>query len=177
MKKLTNEYRITIFFVLCMIFISHGCQTSFKIVPVREAEFREEHCLPLDKEEIGSILKFIAAGGVHRKSGALARLEVNHFQEFLQFFTEEANMAYGSFIALEDLEKYIDLKNPVKYVIDAREKEGSKGITRFAYRYKDFWFVFMIDKLSEDGKSIGDNERKFSRLIVMQVIDRKERIK
>ena len=78
---------------------------------------------------------------------------------------------------LSDLREFIDPGAPVRDVIDAREKEGPKGINRLAYRYRDFWFVLTVDELFIDGRPIKDSERRFSRLIVMQVLDRKEKTK
>lgn len=177
MKKYFSPHRMIIFLILC--FISVGCQgqKSLTIVPIREAEFREEQSLPLDNSEIKSIVEFIADGGVHRDDGFHASVEHEPFRRFLLLFTEEATLTYGAFKALPELKEFIDAEDPVQDVIDARECKGPRGINRLAYRFKDFWFVFMVDMLEVDGRPIKDSERKFSRLIVMQVLDRTDKIK
>jgi len=177
MSKNISPYRMIIFLILCIIAVSCQCQKSLKIVPIREAEFREEQSLPLDNSEIKSIVEFIADGGVHRDDGFQASVEHEPFRRFLLLFTEEANLTYGAFKALPDLKEFIDAEDPVQDVIDARECKGPRGINRLAYRFRDFWFVFMVDKLEVDGRPIKDSERKFSRLIVMQVLDRTEKTK
>jgi len=156
-----------------------GCPgvTTFTIVPIREGEFREEHALPLDKLKIEEIIEFIADGGVHRDNGLQASVEHESFKRFLQIFTTEANLTYGAFKALPELKEFIDPEKPVLDVIDARKEEGAKGNDRRAYRYRDFWFVFIIEKKFADGRSIRDDKRKFSCLIVRQVLDREEKTK
>lgn len=169
--------RMVILLVLYIILTSCQRGVTFTIVPIREAEFREEHALPLDNMKIEEIIEFIADGGVHRGNGLQASVEHEPFRRFLQLFTEEANLTYGNFKTLPELREFIDPEKPVLDVIDARKEEGAKGNNRRAYRYKDFWFVFIIDTLFADGRPIRDDERKFSCLIVMQVLDRKEKTK
>lgn len=177
MSKNIKARRIVILIVLCFIVVSCQTQTPFTIVPIREAEFREEQFLPLDSARIEEIVEFIADGGVHRDNGIQASVEHEIYRRFLQSFTKRENLIWNAFRMLSDLREFIDPDAPVKDVIDAREKEGPKGINRLAYRYRDFWFVFMVDELFIDGRPIKDGERRFSRLIVMQVLDRKEKAK
>ncbi len=176
-SKKFSAHRIVILLVLCIIATSCQGGTTFTIVPIREAEFREEHALPLDSLKIEEIIEFIADGGVHRDNGLQASVEHESFKRFLQLFTTEANLTYGAFKALPEVKEFIDPEKPVLDVIDARKEEGAKGSNRRAYRYGDFWFVFIIDTLFADGRPIRDDERKFSCLIVMQVLDREEKTK
>jgi len=177
-RKNFHPHRMIILLILCMIIASCCGTESFTIVPIREAEFRSEHTLPLDNEEIKKIVEFIADGGVNRDDGFQAGVEYEHFRKFLQLFTEEANLTYGTFIALPELKEFINTEKAIKDVIDARKEKGAYQENRYAYRYKDFWFVFWIDTLRlEDGSTIREVERKFSRMIVMQVLDRAERTK
>jgi len=163
--------------MLCAIAVGCRDQVPLTIVPIREKVFREEQSLPLDSLEIESIVEFIADGGVHKNDGIHASVEQEPFLRFLQLFTTEANLTYETFKELPALKEFIDTGAPSRDVIDAREKEGPRGIHRLAYRYKDFWFVFMVDTLHVQGVPIRDTERRFSRLIVMQVLDRTETTK
>lgn len=176
-SKEFRAYRMVILLVLCIIVTGCPRGTTFTIVPIREGEFREEHALPLDKLKIEKIVEFIADGGVHRNNGLQASVGHEPFRRFLELFTIEANLTYGAFKALPELKEFIDPEKPVLDVIDARKEEGAKGNDRRAYRYGDFWFVFIIDTKFVDGRSIRDDERKFSCLIVMQVLDREEKTK
>lgn len=177
MIKNINVNRTAILIFICLIVVCCQTKTPFTIVPIREAEFREEHSLPLDSTRIKEIVEFIADGGVHRDNGTQASVEHETYRRFLQFFTKGENLTWNAFSMLSDLREFINPDAPVRDVIDAREKEGPKGINRLAYRYRDFWFVFMVDELFIDGRPIKDSERRFSRLIVMQVLDRKEKTK
>ena len=177
MSKNIQGQRTFILIFICLIVVCCQAQSPFIIVPIREAEFREEHSLPLDSTRIEEIVEFIADGGVHRDNGVQASLEHEIYRRFLQFFTKEENLTWNTFRMLSDLREFIDPEAPVRDVIDAREKEAPKGINRLAYRYRDFWFVFMVDELFIDGRPIKDSERRFARLIVMQVLDRKEKTK
>ncbi len=176
-SKKFSAHRMVILLVLCIIVTGCPRGTTFTIVPIREGEFREEHALPLDSLKIEEIIEFIADGGVHRDNGLQASVEHEPFKRFLQLFTTEANLTYGTFKALPELKEFIDPENSVLDVIDARKEEGAKGNDRRAYRYRDFWFVFIIDTTFADGRPIRDDERKFSCLIVMQVLDREEKTK
>jgi len=179
MNKKSNPYIIIIVFLLCLIAGSCRSQIDFIIIPIREAEFREEQCLPLDSTKIDKILEFIEDGGEQKNDGFKDKNsgELKPFKEFLLILTIDDNLTYGYFIGLPELKEFIDPENPVRDVIDAREKKGPQGINRLAYRYKDFWFVLMVDKLCEDGRPILDKERKFSRLIVMKALDVTEKEK
>lgn len=176
-SKKFSAHRMVILLVLCIIATGCPSGTTFTIVPIREGEFREEHALPLDKLKIEKIVEFIADGGVHRDNGLQASVGHEPFRRFLQLFTTDANLTYGAFKSLPELKEFIDPEKPVLDVIDARKKEGAKGNNRRAYRYRDFWFVFIIDTTFADGRPIRDDERKFSCLIVMQVLDREEKTK
>ncbi|NOR54368.1 MAG: hypothetical protein GQ536_09825, partial [Candidatus Aminicenantes bacterium] len=93
-KKLRTQR--TAILILCTVIVlgSVICRTqpSFIIVPIREAEFREEQSLPLDNSKIKQIVEFIADGGVHRDDGI--HVNVNHepFRKFLLFFTNGDNL-------------------------------------------------------------------------------------
>jgi hypothetical protein len=180
---MSKELRIqrTAILILCTVIVlglvTCRTQPSFIIVPIREAEFREEQSLPLDNSKIKQIVEFIADGGVHRDDGIHVNIKHEPFRKFLLFFTNGDNLTYGTFKALVGLKEFIDLDNPIYEVIDAREEKGQRGYSRLAYRFEDFWFVFMVDELWRDGRPIEDNKRRFSRLIVMQVLDRSEKDK
>ena len=174
-KNLNLQMMITFLMILSVIAV--GCRSQIAIVPIREEVFREEQSLPLDSLETESIVEFIADGGVRKNDGFHASVEQEPFRRFLQLFTTEANLTYGTFKELPALKEFIDSGAPLRDVIDAREKEGPRGIHRLAYCYKDFWFVFMVDTLHVNGVPVSDNERKFSRLIVMQALDRTKKPK
>jgi len=177
-RKNFHPHRMIILLIMCMIIVSCCGTESFTIVPIREAEFRTEHTLPLDSLKIKKIVEFVADGGVNRDNGFQAGVEHEHFRKFLQLFTVEANLAYGAFIALPELKEFINPEKAIKDVIDARKEKGAYQENRYAYRYRDFWFVFWIDTLRlENGSTIRETERKFSRIIVMQVLDRTEKTK
>lgn len=176
-NKEFSAHRMVILLVLCIIATSCHRGATFTIVPIREEEFRKEHALPLDNLKIKEIVEFIADGGVDRDNGLQASVGHEPFKRFLELFTTEANLTYGAFKALPELKEFIDPEKPVLDVIDARKEEGAKGNNRRAYRYRDFWFVFIIDAKFADGRPIRDDEKKFSCLIVMQVLDRKEKTK
>ena len=177
MEKNISFHRIIPFVILCIILVTCRPQTDLKIVPIREAEFRDEQFLPLNSCKIKEIVEFIADGGRQKNDGFQANVKHEHFRRFLLLFTEEGNLTYGAFKALPALKEFIDTEFRVRDVIDAREEKGPKGINRLAYRYKDFWFVFMVDELHTAEGPILDNDRKFSRIIVMQVLDRTEKTK
>lgn len=178
MNKNFRAHGIIILSFVCIFVLSCCSKKSVIFVPIRESEFRAEHFLPLDDSEMRSIVEFIADGGIQRDDGFQAGVEHENFQRFLMFFKDEANLTYGAFVVLPGLKEFVDPEKPVLDVIDAREEKGAYQNNRLAYRYRDFWFVFMVDKLyDEDGRPIRDRDKKFSRIIVMKVLDRTEKAK
>ena len=170
--------KIILLLLLCILQFGCWCKKALVIVPVRESEFRAEYFLPLDDSKTEAIVEFIADGGVHKEDGFNAGLEQDSFRKFLMFFREEANLTVGTFQALPGIKEFIDPAKPIYDVIDAREEKGAYQNNRLAYRFRDFWFILMIDKLkNEEGQFIKDNEKMFSRIIVIRVLEQTEKEK
>jgi len=177
-QKLNIKKVIPIIFVFLLL--SSCCnEYFFKGVVVREEIYRSEQQLPLDSTEIDSILFFIAAGGINLDDGIVNYLESEHFSRFLAHFKEHQNLKYSKFKNIAGLEEFIETQKPIKNVIDSRAEDGPELENRFAYRYKDFWFVFIVDSLYDEKnfETIPEDERFFSRLIVMKTFDRENKSK
>jgi hypothetical protein len=171
-----NKKKVLAFSVL--VILSFSCKHGITIVPVREAEFRAEYYLPLDDNGIKAALDFIANGGVNGAEGFTASIEPEPFRRFLGFFRDETNLTVKAFKVRPGLKEYINPTKPVYDVIDARESKGAYQNNRMAYRFKDFWFILIVDKLKdEDGQYIKDEDKRFARIIMMKTFDGKKNAK
>lgn len=152
----------------------HSINYKGETLPILELNRRYECSLPLTDVSRDSMLAFIAAGGRWQNSNLDETIGDLPEESLLSLFSPAGDsiLQVQVFERSAALVKYFPTRNYVEDIVNSCDTEPPPDRTRRAYKYGDFWYVFIaektLDTIGGATQPTPDQNKVFSKMIVMR---------